>query len=113
MAPVRFGSVRLRFGDGTVRAGPVSGSGGSSREGVFVCFSTVSQRGRFRFRFRFLENGSGGSGSGFGSRKTVPTVPVILGRTGVVLTAGFLDGAGAETLIFVTGASPDNPYPLN
>ena len=37
----RFGSVRLRFGDGTVRAGPVFGSGGSSKEGVFVCFSTV------------------------------------------------------------------------
>ena len=37
------------------------------RRGVFVCFNTVSQRGRFRFRFRFLENGSGGSGSAFGS----------------------------------------------
>ena len=53
----RFGSVRLQFGDKTVRAVPVFGSGGSSKEGVFVCFSTVSQRGRFRFRFRFLENG--------------------------------------------------------
>ena len=30
----RFGSVRLRFGDGTVRAVPVFGSGGSSKEGV-------------------------------------------------------------------------------
>ena len=37
----RFGSVRLRFGDGTVRAVPVFGSRGSSKEGVFVCFSTV------------------------------------------------------------------------
>ena len=37
----RFGSVRLRFGDGTVRAVPVLGSGGSLKEGVFVCFSTV------------------------------------------------------------------------
>ena len=37
----RFGSVRLRFGDGTVRAVPVFGSDGSSKEGVFVCFSTV------------------------------------------------------------------------
>ena len=63
----RFGSVRLRFGDGTVRAVPVFGSGGSSKEGVFLFFSTISQRGRFRFRFRFLENGSGGSGSAFGS----------------------------------------------
>ena len=47
----RFGSVRLRFGDGTVRAVPVFGSGGSSKEGVLVFFSTASQRGRFRFRF--------------------------------------------------------------
>ena len=66
------GSVRLRFGDGTVRAVPVFGSGGSSGEGVFVCFSTVSQRTvpvpasvpgkqfrRFRFRFRFLGNPEG------------------------------------------------------
>ena len=54
----RFGSVRLRFGDGTVRAVLVFGSGGSSNRGVgrFLCFSTISQRGRFRFRFRFLEN---------------------------------------------------------
>ena len=66
VAPVRFGSG-IRFGDGTVRVVPVFGSGGSSTEGVFVCFSTVSQRGRFRFRF--LENGSGGSGSTFGSCK--------------------------------------------
>ena len=58
--------VRLRFVDGTVRAVPVFGSGGSSKEGVFVCFSTVSQRGRVRFRFWFLENGSG---SVFGSCK--------------------------------------------
>ena len=58
------GSVRLRFGDGTVRAVPVFGSGCSSKEGVLVCFSTVSQKGRFQFRFRFLENGFGGSGSG-------------------------------------------------
>ena len=60
LAPVRFGSVR--FGDGTVRAVPVFGSGGSFKDGVLVCFSTVSQRGRFRFRL--------------GSWKTVPTVPV-------------------------------------
>ena len=46
----RFGSVRLRFGNRTVRAVPVFGSAfSSSNEGVFVCFSTVSQRGRFRF----------------------------------------------------------------
>ena len=35
-----------------------------------MCFSTVSQGGRFRFRFRFLENGSGGSGSAFSSFET-------------------------------------------
>ena len=74
----RFGSVRLRFGDGTVRAVPVFGSGGSSKEEVFFFFlvfqynSTektvpVSVPGKwfrwFRFRVRFL-------------RKTVPTVPI-------------------------------------
>ena len=37
----RFGSVRLRFGGGTVRAVPVFGPHGSSKEGVFVRFSTV------------------------------------------------------------------------
>ena len=33
-----FGSVRLRFGDGTVRAVPAFGSGGSSKQGVLVFF---------------------------------------------------------------------------
>ena len=37
----RFGSVRLRFGGGTVRAVPVFGSGGCSVEKVFLCFSRV------------------------------------------------------------------------
>ena len=37
----RFGSVRLRFGVGTVRAVPVFGSGGSSVEVFFLCFSRV------------------------------------------------------------------------
>ena len=37
----RFGSVRLRFADGTVRAVPVFGSGGSFKEGVFVSFSST------------------------------------------------------------------------
>ena len=37
----RFGSVRLRFGGGAVRAVPVFGSGGSSAIRVFLCFSTV------------------------------------------------------------------------
>ena len=63
----RFGSVRLRFGDGTVRAVLVFGSGGSSLKRDFRCFSTVWQERtvpvsvpgkrfrRFRFRFRFRE----------------------------------------------------------
>ena len=66
VAPVRFGSVTVWGWNGS-SGFPVFGSGGSSKEGVFVCFSTVSQRGRFRFRFRFLKNGSGGSGSAFSS----------------------------------------------
>ena len=33
--------VRLRFGDGTVLAVPVFGSGGSSAKCFFLCFSTV------------------------------------------------------------------------
>ena len=63
---LRFGLVRLRFGDGTVRAVPVFGSGGSSKEGFFCvfqyCFTErtvpVSVPGkwfrRFRFRVRVL-----------------------------------------------------------
>ena len=35
------GSVRLRFGGGTIPAVPVFGSGGSSVKKVFLCFSTV------------------------------------------------------------------------
>ena len=64
----RFGSVRLRFGDGTVRAVPVLGSGGSSKEGVFLVFQHSLAEGpvpvpvlvpgkrfrRFQFRIRFL-----------------------------------------------------------
>ena len=37
----RFGSVRLRFGDGTVQAVLVFGSGGSSALRILPCFSTV------------------------------------------------------------------------
>ena len=67
----RFGSVRLRFGDGTVQAVPVFGSGGSSAKGfsVFQCSLT------------------GKGGSGFGSWKTVPAVAVPLSVSGkTVLT---------------------------
>ena len=63
----RFGSVRLRFGDGTVRAVPVFGSGGSFKGGGFRVFQhgftertvpvPVSVPGkrfrRFRFHVRF------------------------------------------------------------
>ena len=52
----------MRFGDGTVRAVPVFGSGGSSKEGV-LCVSVQFHR-------------EDGSDSGFGSWKTVPAVPV-------------------------------------
>ena len=52
----------VRFGDRTVRAVPVFGSGGSSKEG-FLCVSAQFHR-------------EDGSGSGFGSWKTVPAVPV-------------------------------------
>ena len=54
------GSVWLRFGDGIIQAVPVIGSGGSSKEGLVVCFSTVHRE----------------DGSGFGSWKTVPAVPI-------------------------------------
>ena len=64
----RFGSVRLRFGSTERferfrfsvpavprRRGFLCVSVQFHKEGVFVCFSTVSQRGRrFRFRVRFL-----------------------------------------------------------
>ena len=70
----RFGSVRLRFVHGTVRAVPVFGSDGSLLERVFFCFSMLTRKGRVRFRF--LKNGSDGSGSSSGFWKTVPTVPV-------------------------------------
>ena len=65
----QFGSVRLRFGDGTVQAVPVFGSGGSSAKRVFCVSAQFNRKGRFRFRLRFLENGFGGSGSAFGIGK--------------------------------------------
>ena len=55
------GSVRLRFGGGTVRYVLVFGSGGCS------VFQQKLTQGRFRFRFQFLKNGSSGSSSAFGS----------------------------------------------
>ena len=56
----RFGSVRLRFGCGTVRAVPVFGFGGSSGEGFPALQYRLSER----------------DGSGFGSWNTVLAVPV-------------------------------------
>ena len=81
MAPVRFGSVRLRFGDGTVRAVPVFGSGGSSKEG-FLCVSV-----QFKSKGRF--------GSGFGSWKTVPAVPVPLSVSGKTVPTVPVSGSGS------------------
>ena len=49
----RFGSVRLRFGDATVRTVQVFGSGGSSKEGVLV-----TSRGWIKGGF-----GKGGAGN--------------------------------------------------
>ena len=60
----REAPVQLRFGDGTVQAVPVFGSGGSSGFSVFQ-YSL-----------------SGKDGSGFGSWKTVPAVPVPLSVSG-------------------------------
>ena len=79
----RFGSVRIRFGNGTAQVVPVFGSGASSATWVFCVSVQFNRKGRFRFRFRFLENGSGGSGSAFGFEKfkTVPTVPVSSSRS--------------------------------
>ena len=65
----RFGSVRLRFGGGTVRAVPVFGSGGSSAKGGFSVF-------------QYRLTGKDDSGFGFGSWKTVPVVPVPLSVSG-------------------------------
>ena len=63
--PVRFGSVRLRFGGGTVQAVPVFGSGGSSAKRGFCVSVKFDRKGRFWFQFRFLENGSCGSALSF------------------------------------------------
>ena len=65
----RFGSVRLRFGDGTVQVVPVFGSGGSLAKGLLCVAVYFDRKGRFRskvsvpgkrfrrfrFRFRFRE----------------------------------------------------------
>ena len=76
----RFGSVRLRFGDGTVRAVPVFGSRGSSiRRGV-LCVSVQC---------------SNGSGSGFGSWKTVPAVPVPRSVPGKTVPTVPVSGSGS------------------
>ena len=92
----RFGSVRLRFGDGTARAVPVFGSGGSSKEGFLCAERTVpvpvsvpgKRFRRFRFRVRFLAkrlNGSDGSGFRFqfGSWATLHAAPKAPHKKGV------------------------------
>ena len=74
----RFGSVRLRFGDGTVRAVPVFGSGGSS----ILCVSVQFNR-------------EDGSGSGFGSWKMVPAVPVPRSVPGKTVPTVPVSGSGS------------------
>ena len=78
----RFGSVRLRFGDGTVRAVPVFGSGGSSKDGGFLCVSVQFNR-------------EDSSGSGFGSWKTVPVVPVPRSVPGKTVPTVQVSGSGS------------------
>ena len=78
---LRFGSVRLRFGGGTVRAVPVFGSGGSSAKKV-----SLSQ---------YSFTGKDGSGSGFGSWKTVPAVPVPLAVLGKTVPTVPVSGSGS------------------
>ena len=78
----RFGSVRLRFGGGTIRAVPVFGSTGSSTKRVCLCFGTVFIR-------------EDGSGSGFGSWKTVPAVPVPLPVSGKTVLTVPVSGSGS------------------
>ena len=77
---LRFGSVRLRFGDGTVRAVPVFGSGGSSKEGVYLCVSVQFSRE---------------DGSGFGLGKTVPAVPVPRSVPGKTVPTVPVSGSGS------------------
>ena len=74
----RFGAARLRFGDGTVRAVPVFGSGSVPLQKGLFCISVQFNR-KERFRVpasvpgkRFLAVPVLVSVSG----KTVPTVPV-------------------------------------
>ena len=75
----RFGSVRLRFGAGTVRAVPVFGSGGPLRRGGFMCFSTVHRE----------------DASGFGSWKKVPAVPVPRSVSGKTVPTVPVSGSGS------------------
>ena len=72
------GSVRLRFGDGAVRAVPVFGSGGSSKEGFFLCVSVEFSR----------EDGSS-------SWKTVPAVPVPRSVPGKTVPTVPVSGSGS------------------
>ena len=76
----RFGSVRSRFGDGTVPAVLVFGSDGSSaKKGVSV----------FQYSLK------GKDGSGFGSWKTVPAVPVPLSVSGKTVPTVPVSGCGS------------------
>ena len=78
----RFGSVRLRFGGGTVRAVPGFGSDGSSAKKGFSVF-------------QHSLTGKDGSGSSFGSWKTVPAVPVPLSVSGKTVPTVPVPGSGS------------------
>ena len=76
------GSGRLRFARGTVRADPVFGSDGSSKEKVFCAFQCSSR-------------GWHGSGSGFSSWKMVPTVAVLISVPGKTVPTVPVSGSGS------------------
>ena len=80
MAPVRFGSVTVWGWNGS--------SGSGFRFWRFLCrgLSLVFQWGLTE---------SSGSGSGFGSRKTVPAVPVPLSVPGQAVLAVPVSGSGS------------------
>ena len=76
----RFGSVRLRFGDGTVQAVP------GFRFWRFLC-----KKGFSVFQYSL----TGKDGSGFGSWKTVPAVPVPLSVSGKTAPTVPVSGSGS------------------
>ena len=76
-----MGSVRLRFGDGTVQAVPVFGSGSVP----------LQKKGFSVFQYSL----TGKHGSGFGSWKTLPAVPVPLSFSGKTVPTVPVSGSGS------------------